>query len=65
MGAVLSNIIVTAILFLLISGACVYIYREKKRGSHCIGCPMAGSCPRKNMGCARSGNTQGQIDHQI
>ena len=61
MGAVLSNIIVIASLSLLITGACVYIYREKKRGNHCIGCPMAGSCPRKNMGCAKPHKTQRQI----
>ncbi len=54
MGAMLSNIVIVAIVLLLVSGACAYIYREKKRGSHCIGCPMAGSCPRKNIGCAQT-----------
>ncbi|MCR4763394.1 MAG: FeoB-associated Cys-rich membrane protein [Lachnospiraceae bacterium] len=61
MGAVLSNIIIIAVVSLLISGACAYIYKEKKRGSHCIGCPMAGSCPRKKIGCAEPGKLQGQI----
>ena len=30
------------ILFLAIR----YIYKEKKRGTKCIGCPMAGSCEK-------------------
>ena len=63
MGAVLSNIIIIAVLILLISGACAYIYKEKRRGSHCIGCPMAASCPRKNIGCSQTHNAQGQISH--
>ncbi|MCR5094128.1 MAG: FeoB-associated Cys-rich membrane protein [Lachnospiraceae bacterium] len=63
MGAMLSNIIIIAVLFLLVPGACAYIYKEKKRGSHCIGCPMAGSCPRKNMGCSQPRTAQGQATH--
>ena len=53
MGAVLSNIIAITIVVLLVAGACVYIYREKKRGSHCIGCPMAGKCPGKYAPCGQ------------
>ena len=51
MGAVLSNLIIVAVIVVLLSAACIYIYKEKKKGSHCIGCPMAGKCPRKNMCC--------------
>ena len=52
MGAVLSNLIIIFVLLLLIGLACAYLYREKKRGSHCVGCPMAagGGCPRKKIG---------------
>lgn len=51
MGALTANIIIIIALILMLSGACAYIYKEKKKGSHCIGCPMAGSCPRKATGC--------------
>lgn len=27
-----------------------YIIKEKKKGNHCIGCPYAGSCQKKNCG---------------
>ena len=50
MGSVLANIIIIVILLAAVSGACVYIYKEKKKGRHCIGCPSAASCPRRNMG---------------
>lgn len=63
MGALLSDIFILIVLTLLISGACAYIYREKKRGSHCIGCPMAGSCPRKSIGCAQAGSDTKRITH--
>jgi hypothetical protein len=48
MGLTTSDIIVILILAAALCAACLYIYRERKKGRHCIGCPMAGSCPRKN-----------------
>ena len=27
-----------------------YIYKEKKKGSHCVGCPYAGSCQKYAAG---------------
>ena len=43
-------------LALILFFAIRYIYREKKRGAACIGCPYAGSCQsrRPGSGC-RSG----------
>ena len=46
MNAVMANIITILILAAALSGAVYYIYKEKKKGRHCIGCPMAGSCPK-------------------
>ena len=40
MATVIGVIAIVVILFLAIR----YIVREKKKGVHCIGCPMAGSC---------------------
>ena len=48
----MDNLIVIAIVLLIVGGACAYIYREKKNGRHCIGCPHSGSCASaKNGGC--------------
>ncbi len=46
MSAILSNLIIILIVSTLFIAACLYIYKEKKKGRHCIGCPMAGKCPR-------------------
>ncbi|MBR6257845.1 MAG: hypothetical protein IKR23_10745 [Lachnospiraceae bacterium] len=47
------NIISAAIIILLVAGASCYIYKEKKKGRHCIGCPMAGECAKaKAAQCA-------------
>ena len=45
-GVKMVDIIVTIIIAALFIGACAYIYKEKKKGTHCIGCPMAGNCAK-------------------
>ncbi|MCR4658247.1 MAG: hypothetical protein K5770_18760 [Lachnospiraceae bacterium] len=54
MSPLFSNLIVIAILVFAVTGACLYIYREKKKGRHCIGCPMAGNCHKRAAGCEKS-----------
>lgn len=46
MGSAIANTVIILVLAASLTAACLYIYREKKKGRHCIGCPMAGSCPR-------------------
>ena len=41
-ATVIAVIVIAAILFF----AARYIYKEKKKGKACIGCPYADSCPR-------------------
>ena len=43
----MTDIIAAAVIILLVTLACIYIYKEKKKGRHCIGCPMAGKCHKK------------------
>ena len=50
MGSLIADIVIIVILIASVSGACVYIYKEKKKGRHCIGCPSAATCPRRNAG---------------
>ena len=40
------DIIATVVIVALFAGASYYIYKEKKRGKRCIGCPMAGQCQK-------------------
>ncbi|MCR5331799.1 MAG: FeoB-associated Cys-rich membrane protein [Lachnospiraceae bacterium] len=49
MESVIANIVIIIILLAMIGGACVYIHKEKKKGRHCIGCPYAASCPKKDL----------------
>lgn len=37
------NIIVAMIVIIAVGAACRYIYKEKKNGKKCIGCPYSGS----------------------
>ena len=40
----IKNIIVTAVLLLIVFGVSYYLYKEKKQGAKCIGCPYAKEC---------------------
>lgn len=48
----------TDLLIILIVAAVValagsYVYKAKKRGQTCIGCPHSKTCGRKNCGCGK------------
>lgn len=40
----MENFIIIAILLCIIGSILVYLYRAKKRGETCIGCPYARQC---------------------
>ena len=46
----MADFIIIAVIALIIGGAAGYIYKAKKRGTRCIGCPNAGTCGR-SCGC--------------
>lgn len=46
----MANVIVAGILLIIIGTAIIYIVKEKKRGTKCIGCPAAGKCSGRNGG---------------
>lgn len=48
----LENIIIIAVVALMVGGASFYIYRAKKKGQKCIGCPHSKTCSSKNCGCS-------------
>ena len=46
----MENIIILFILLVVVGGAVLYIYKCKKRGQKCIGCPYSeGGCCKCNM----------------
>ncbi len=44
----MENFIIVAVLVLIVGLAALYIYKAKKKGRKCIGCPYSGCC----SGCA-------------
>ena len=44
----MENIILLALLGLILGGAAGYVYKAKKKGQKCIGCPYGSSCAKKN-----------------
>ena len=46
------DILVIVAILALLSGAGLYIYRSKKKGRKCIGCPDSGACSGGCAGCS-------------
>lgn len=51
------NIIIIALLIVLNGLAVTYIYRSKKKGKTCIGCPYSGSCGKTSGETCGSSNS--------
>lgn len=45
------NLVLTLVLGVIIGGAGMYIYKAKKKGLDCIGCPSAKTCSGKCGSC--------------
>ena len=54
----METVIVIVILAAVLGGAGWYVYRSKKRGVKCIGCPDGAKCSGRCSGC--SGNCCGK-----
>ena len=51
--------IIIAVLVLILGGAAWYLYRVKKKGVKCVGCPDSKTCSGNCAGCAgQCGNKQ-------
>lgn len=48
----MENLIITGILLVIMGAAILYIRKEKKKGTRCIGCPSAGHC--SSNGCGKA-----------
>ena len=47
----MKNLIVILVLVIITLSAGIYLYRAKKRGEHCIGCPYAKQCKNNSRSC--------------
>ncbi len=43
----MTDIILAIVILIIALGAALYIYRAKKRGEHCVGCPHSKQCSGK------------------
>ena len=47
-----ADYIVLAVILAIVGGAALYIYKAKKKGAKCIGCPDSKTCSGKCSSCA-------------
>ena len=54
--------IIILVIALIVGGAACYIYRAKKNGQKCVGCPHSKTC---SGGCSRGGsvNSEGKQEN--
>ena len=58
----MENAIVIIILVVIVGLASLYIYRAKKSGKKCIGCPDGCSCCSKKCECGEGGDHKQKVD---
>ena len=44
----MTDLIIILVLSIIVGSAVFYIYKEKKKGKKCIGCPYSENCCDKN-----------------
>ena len=59
----MENLIILAVVAVIITLSGRYLYRAKKRGVKCIGCPGGCSCNGKTGGC-QCGKSEGSASCQ-
>ena len=59
MGSLMANIVIILIVLTVVSGIVVYLYKAKKSGQTCIGCPYAKQC---GGNCGSDNNCSCQTD---
>lgn len=52
----MENVIIVAVLLCIVTGIVFYIYKQKKKGHTCIGCPYAKECSKKNCESKKENN---------
>lgn len=65
MSSIIANIIIVTLVVLAVGLALRYIYKEKKKGVNCIGCPSAGNCHEVCYHVKMDSEKEKQIDSII
>ena len=61
----MTNLVLILILIAIVGGASLYIYRAKKQGTKCIGCPSGKDCGRQvSHGCGATCSSCSGCHHQ-
>lgn len=47
----MENVIILAVVLAIVAAAAVYVFKAKKSGKKCIGCPNSGSCGSRHCNC--------------
>ena len=60
----MEDVIIIVIIAIVVGFAGLYVYRKKKAGSKCIGCPYAGECGKsaKNDSSCTCGSSDEKTD---
>lgn len=53
----MTDIILIIVLIAVVGGASVFIYRSKKNGQACIGCPHSKQCAKSKESCGHTEKT--------
>ena len=53
----MTNLYIIVFVLCAIGGAALYVYKSKKAGAGCVGCPHAKSCGGVSCGCDEGENT--------
>ena len=56
----MENLVIAVLLALILGGAALYLYRAKKEGRRCVGCPDSDSCPHCRGASCCTGDKNGE-----
>lgn len=59
----MENAVIVIILLCIVAGIVYYLYKAKKRGETCIGCPYAKQCGGKCNGGCNGEHTDNEVKH--
>ncbi len=51
MENIIVNIVLVAVLVIIVGAALIYLYKAKKSGQKCVGCPYAKKCGSAKCSC--------------
>jgi len=47
----MENVVLILVLVLILGAAALYVYKAKKRGDKCVGCPYSKQCGKTGCSC--------------